>query len=356
VADGPRRRRHLPARRRPPLRDHLRPRLRARPPRAPLHPPRLRPPAPRARADAGGDARLLGLEQGRRLLDGELGAPQGQGAIARVCRKFDVELRYFHGRGGTVGRGGGRAGQAIRAMPPEAQSGRIRFTEQGEVISFRYALPGSPAATSSRSSTPSSLPSPTRPPTPSGPPRSKGRRATRRARSCSELADASMRAYRELIDDPKFWPWYLAATPIEHIAGCPSHRGPSRARPRDLAFEALRAIPWVFAWTQPRYNVPGWYGVGTALAAVDAGRRRRRRSSAGCTREWPFFHAVVGERAPRDGPRPLPHRPPLRRPRQTRSGAGREPPVREDRSRVRARRAGIASDHRAGAAARAQIP
>ena len=67
---------------------------------------------------------------------------KAQGAIARVCRRYGLDLRLFHGRGGTVGRGGGRANQAIRAMPPEAQNGRIRFTEQGEVISFRYALPG----------------------------------------------------------------------------------------------------------------------------------------------------------------------------------------------------------------------
>jgi len=218
---------------------------------------------------------------------------KAQGAIARVCRRFEVGLRFFHGRGGTVGRGGGRAGQAIRAMPPEAQSGRIRFTEQGEVISFRYALPGIAhrhleqivhAQLSALADAPAEA---ARTAAFEGATRDESRALMQR------LADASMRAYRDLIDDPKFWPWYLEATPIEHIAGIPMASRPiSRRAAGETDFEGLRAIPWVFAWTQPRYTVPGWYGLGTALReamrdSADAERLRRMHA------EWPFFRAVT---------------------------------------------------------------
>jgi phosphoenolpyruvate carboxylase len=217
---------------------------------------------------------------------------KAQGAIARVCHRYGLTLRFFHGRGGTVGRGGGRAGQAIRAMPPEAQSGRIRFTEQGEVISFRYALPGIARrhleqVVHAQLTALAHVP-PADDPVFRGPTRDEARALMQR------VAEASMEAYRALIDDPKFWPWYLEATPIEHIAGLPMASRPiSRKAASEVDFEGLRAIPWVFAWTQPRYTVPGWYGLGTALAtALRDGEHadRLRRMHA----EWPFFQAVVG--------------------------------------------------------------
>ncbi|MEM0962870.1 MAG: phosphoenolpyruvate carboxylase [Bacteroidota bacterium] len=211
---------------------------------------------------------------------------KAQGAIAETCRDAGVDLRYFHGRGGTVGRGGGRAGQAIRAIPPAAQTGRIRFTEQGEVISFRYALPGiarrhleqivhaqlTAVAEADR------------------------QRADPRAEAhdlMERLADRSMEAYRALIDAPEFWPWYSTATPIAHIARLSIASRPiSRKGMAELDFEGLRAIPWVFSWTQPRFTAPGWYGVGTALAEAITGddlptlRQLQDR--------WPFFQAVAG--------------------------------------------------------------
>ncbi len=213
---------------------------------------------------------------------------KAQGKIAATCREAGVDLRFFHGRGGTVGRGGGRAGQAIRAMPPVAQTGRIRFTEQGEVISFRYALPGIARrhleqivhaqlgaladAEAHRDDT-AAAPSP-------------------HVHALMErLADRSMEAYRTLIDAPDFWPWYASATPIAHIAGLSIASRPiSRKGMGELDFAGLRAIPWVFSWTQPRYTAPGWYGVGAALAEVPGEQERLRELST----SWPFFQAVTG--------------------------------------------------------------
>ncbi len=215
---------------------------------------------------------------------------KAQGAIARVCKRFGLDLRLFHGRGGTVGRGGGRANQAIRAMPPESQTGRIRFTEQGEVISFRYAHPGIArrhleqiihAQLGALAEAPNSADF-------EGPTEDDTRDLMQ------QIADTSMTAYRALIDDPAFWPWYLQATPIEHIAGIPMASRPiSRKAASEVDFDGLRAIPWVFAWTQPRYTVPGWYGVGTALVQTMSNSEQAERLRA-MHAEWPFFQAVVG--------------------------------------------------------------
>ena len=216
---------------------------------------------------------------------------KAQGALARTCRRHGVGLRFFHGRGGTVGRGGGRAGQAIRAMPPEAQSGRIRFTEQGEVVSFRYALPGI-ARRHLEQIVHAQVMALADAPGPDagvgdGPEGGAARDLMER------LADRSMAAYRGLIDDTDFWPWYAAATPIEHVAGLSiASRPVSRKAAAELDFEGLRAIPWVFSWTQPRYTAPGWYGAGTALAEAITGDDLALLQELQA--EWPFFQAVTG--------------------------------------------------------------
>ncbi|HEX8385189.1 MAG TPA: phosphoenolpyruvate carboxylase, partial [Rubricoccaceae bacterium] len=207
-----------------------------------------------------------------------------QRAVAEACRGAGVRLGLFHGRGGTVGRGGGRAGQAIVGMPPEAQSGRIRFTEQGETISFRYALPGIAhrhleqivhaqivaLADAER--------------------RPRLGDDTGAADALQRVADRSMEAYRALVDADGFWDWFTAATPIEHIAGLTIASRPV-SRPGLSGLDGLRAIPWVFSWTQPRMTVPGWYGVGTALAAAfsDGDLDALRAAHDGS----PFVQAVV---------------------------------------------------------------
>ena len=205
---------------------------------------------------------------------------KAQGRIGSVCQEHDIDFRLFHGRGGTVGRGGGRAGQAIMAMPPATHNGRIRFTEQGEVISFRYAM-GAIAHRHLEQITRAMLLAPIR--------AHSGKDTD--AKWMETIATSSMNTYRALVTDPALWPWYAAVTPIEQISRLPiASRPVSRGSLQEVDFESLRAIPWVFAWTQTRYIIPGWYGVGAALGrAVEiAGEELRRLYDS-----WPFFQAVV---------------------------------------------------------------
>jgi phosphoenolpyruvate carboxylase len=212
---------------------------------------------------------------------------KAQAVIADVCERHGVELRLFHGRGGTVGRGGGRANQAILAMPGTVHNGRIRFTEQGEVISFRYALP----AIAHRHLEQIVNAVLVAMDVPEGNV-VYGAPGSPEHAMMEEVATRSMQAYRELIEDPAFWPWYVRSTPIEAISKLPIASRPASRAGGTVAFEGLRAIPWNFAWTQTRYGVPGWYGIGTGLDPVIADTERldlARHLYA----EWPFFRAVI---------------------------------------------------------------
>jgi phosphoenolpyruvate carboxylase len=209
---------------------------------------------------------------------------RAQEALGRSARAAGVRLRLFHGRGGTVGRGGGRANHAIGALPAEARSGAMRFTEQGEVITFRYGL--RPLAHRHLEQIVGGLLA--------GAVEGSGTShedAELRA-LVDGLAGRSREVYRELIDDPAFWPWYLRVTPIQTVTGLPLGSRPS-SRGGELTFEGLRAIPWVFAWTQVRALVPGWYGVGTALDECHASNADALPVLRRGYREWPFFKALV---------------------------------------------------------------
>ncbi len=216
---------------------------------------------------------------------------KAQQKLGDVCRKHDVSLRLFHGRGGTVGRGGGRANQAILAMPAVVHNGRIRFTEQGEVISFRYAL--SDIARRHLEQIVNAMITST------------GAAVRRDGQVGSELDDADVRllddvaeramaSYRRLIEDEEFWPWYTKVTPIEQISRLPiASRPVSRKSAQEVDFENLRAIPWVFAWTQTRYIVPGWYGTGSGLMDVLEQSNERAELLRDLYARWTFFRAVV---------------------------------------------------------------
>lgn len=215
---------------------------------------------------------------------------KAQYELGTVCREHNVDFRLFHGRGGTVGRGGGQSNQAIVAMPAVANNGRIRFTEQGEVISFRYMLSSithrhleqivnamARVTMAQYSESPGYL---------SG---KEGERAI-----IEELAETSMKAYRDLIDDPDFWDWYSAITPIEHIGKLPiASRPVSRGSSDEMTFDTLRAIPWVFAWTQVRYNAPGWYGFSEGLDAVQKEHSNALEILKKWNKEWTFFKTVL---------------------------------------------------------------
>ncbi len=219
--------------------------------------------------------------------------------LGRVSAAHDVDVRLFHGRGGTVGRGGGHTYQAIRTMPQSVHNGRIRFTEQGEIITFRYALPQvarrhleqvvSAVATSTAGAEAA-------PSTESADGQRNGLMRLAIDSAPAELidtiAETGMDTYRALIDDPDWWPWYTEVTPIEQISRLPIASRPVSRAGNEVDFESLRAIPWVFAWTQARYIVPGWYGTGHALDAVlddpDALAQLQQLYA-----EWPFFEALI---------------------------------------------------------------
>jgi phosphoenolpyruvate carboxylase len=183
---------------------------------------------------------------------------QAQDRLARLCRDAGVELRFFHGRGGTVARGGGRAHRAILASPAASRNGRIRFTEQGEVISFRYAMPA--LAHRHLEQIANAMLLATAEPGDDG--------DDGLAPIMDRLADRSRAFYRELIDDPAFWPWFVDRSPVLHIGELPIASRPVSRAGGKVQFDNLRAIPWVFAWTQMRYNAPGWCGVGGAFEEV----------------------------------------------------------------------------------------
>jgi len=208
---------------------------------------------------------------------------RAQEDLGRVCREHGVAFRLFHGRGGTVGRGGGRANHAITAMPATVNNGRIRVTEQGEVISFRYALPDLAHRHTEQlvSATLLALARASKLEFESVP-------GADDVALMNDISGSSMRAYRELIDDPAFWDWYVRATPIEQISRLPIASRPVSRGAGDVDFSGLRAIPWVFAWTQTRYLVPGWYGIGAGLSAA-----RGVEQLAALYKGWPFFQAVV---------------------------------------------------------------
>ena len=214
-----------------------------------------------------------------------------QERLADVARRHGVRLTLFHGRGGAIGRGGGPMNRAILAGAPGSLQGRLKLTEQGEVIADRYANPYI-ALRHLEQVTNAVLVA-------SGPEHDERSRAVGSAGTAlmEHLAAASRRAYRSLVwEDPVFETYFRAATPIEELSGMaigsrPAARAASGA-PRSL--DQLRAIPWVFAWSQSRANLPGWYGVGSALAGYMA---EHRDEGVARLRElylaWPFFASVL---------------------------------------------------------------
>jgi len=217
---------------------------------------------------------------------------QAETALAALFDRLGTEfgqpiaLRLFHGRGGTVGRGGGPSYQAILAQPPGTVRGQIRLTEQGEVIGSKYANPDI-GRRNLETLVAATLEATLLPPGLAVPPRF--------LRAAQRLSDASMAAYRDLVyETPGFADYFFSATPIREIAELNIGSRPA-SRKANQRIEDLRAIPWGFSWGQCRLTLPGWYGLGSAVAALGAelGHGRAQRLLRQMHRHWPFFSTLV---------------------------------------------------------------
>ena len=200
-------------------------------------------------------------------------------ALAEVARARGATLTVFHGRGGSAGRGGGPTYDAILAQPQGVPPGRLKLTEQGETIAFKYGLPGLAYRNLEAALAATLL--------------AAGSEATGAAPPgggevlVDRLAERSRAAYRDLVDDPRFVPFFRAFTPVDELAFLNIGSRPAR-RPEGADYlGSLRAIPWVFAWTQNRCLLPSWYGCGSAFAETDPEELRV------LYRGWPFFRSLV---------------------------------------------------------------
>jgi phosphoenolpyruvate carboxylase len=188
---------------------------------------------------------------------------------------------FFHGRGGAIGRGGGPTNSAILALPPGTVNGRLKMTEQGEVLTAKYAVPEIAhreleLAANATLATGAMV---------------RAERHETFERVLAEMAEVSARHYRALVhDDPDFARFFAAVTPIEEISRLRLGSRPPR-RGGEVGIDDLRAIPWVFAWTQARFVLPAWLGLGTALA--DAHERHGLELLREMTATWPFFATLL---------------------------------------------------------------
>ena len=216
---------------------------------------------------------------------GQLAAAWGQyraqEALTKVCVDNDVHLTLFHGRGGTVGRGGGPSHTAILAQPPGSVDGSLRVTEQGEMIRFKFGIPEI-AVRNLELYTSATLEA-TLAPAPG--PKPEWRQLM------DDLSASGLTAYRDVVRfDPQFVPYFRSATPEQELAKLPLGSRPAK-RKADGGVESLRAIPWIFAWTQIRLMLPAWLGSDVALQDIlDKGQFELVQTMR---RDWPFFRSYI---------------------------------------------------------------
>ena len=205
---------------------------------------------------------------------------QAELGLVELFKKYNVRMRLFHGRGGSVGRGGGPSYQAILAQPAGSVAGQIRITEQGEVITAKYADPGNAqrnletlvAATLEASILPD--------------------KKDPDAKLMQDLSDVSFKYYRELITHPDFIDYFLQTSPIQEIATL--NLGSRPASRKTLArIQDLRAIPWVFSWMQNRLMLPAWYGFGSAVETLCEGNPDTLAALREHAQSNPFFQAML---------------------------------------------------------------
>jgi phosphoenolpyruvate carboxylase len=206
---------------------------------------------------------------------------KAQEQISRAAREHNVALTIFHGRGGTIARGGGPAYRAIRAQPAESINGRFRLTEQGEIIASRYSNPDLAhrhleqiVSAVLMASAPSA--------------REQDRVPVGWRQALDHMSAAGMRAYRKLVyETPGFIQFWQQATPLDEIKRLHIGSRPA-ARADDPGVTKIRAIPWVFSWMQSRFNLPGWYSLGAGLSAIPDQDLLKEMY-----REWPFFKTML---------------------------------------------------------------
>ena len=209
---------------------------------------------------------------------------EAQETIARVGREHGVAVTLFHGRGGSIARGGGPAAKAILAQPAGLRDGGIRVTEQGEVLSTRYHDPDLAHRILEQMAYGVFLGTDAAQREPAVP------AAWREA--MAEMSAAGFASYKALVhDDPEFLDFWRQATPIDEISNLKFGSRPTYRKATQSVAD-LRAIPWVFSWMQSRFNFPGWYGLGSALEPVLA-RRSGRKLLREMHAQWPFFQTLI---------------------------------------------------------------
>jgi phosphoenolpyruvate carboxylase len=213
---------------------------------------------------------------------------KAQQALVELATRHGITLNLFHGRGGSIGRGGGPTHRAILAQPPGSVDHRLKLTEQGEVIASKYSIRGIAERSFERlasaviqASIPSANPY---------------KESTRWHEIMEELSTTAFNAWRALIyEDPQFVEFFRQATPIREITRLRLGSRPTSRKANSSSIAELRAIPWVFAWTQSRFLLPAWYGFGTACDA--AVRQSADATSLSTLREmfaeWPFFRSMI---------------------------------------------------------------
>lgn len=243
----------------------------------------------RAHLRARGDRQVVMLGYSDSNKDGGIAASrhalqEAQAQLSAIAREAGVDLSFFHGRGGTASRGGGRTERAVMASPHGSVNGHLRLTEQGEVIHRKYALRA--IALRNLEQAFSGLLHATVKPDPPDP-REPGWRAL-----MAKIAERSRQAYRELVyAGQPFAEYFRAATPIDVIERMKIGSRPSLRKGDVFRIEQLRAIPWVFAWSQSRHGLPGWYGLGSGIAAAAA--EAGEPALAEMARDWPFFRLLL---------------------------------------------------------------
>ena len=242
-------------------------------------------PVYRAHLKARGDRQVVMLGYSDSNKDGGIVASrfalqEAQAELSEIAHAAGIDLSFFHGRGGTASRGGGRTERAVMAAPHGSVNGHLRLTEQGEVIHRKYAIRA--IALRNIEQAFSGLLHATLNPAPRDPRESGWRELM------ASIADCSRASYRQLVyAEAEFAEYFRAATPIDVIERMKIGSRPSLRKGDDFRIEQLRAIPWVFAWSQSRHGLPGWFGLGSGLAQVCA--RVGEQRLAEMARDWPFF-------------------------------------------------------------------